>query len=41
MFRMVKDLKVVPGKGKEGGSKKTNKEAKDAENNADNNGTKT
>jgi hypothetical protein len=40
LFRMVKDVKVVPGKGK-GGSKKMNKVAKDAEKNADNNGNKT
>jgi hypothetical protein len=33
MFRMVKDLKVVLGKGKEGGSKKTKKAGKNAENN--------
>jgi hypothetical protein len=33
MFRMVKDLKVVLGKGKGGGSKKTKKVGKNAENN--------
>jgi hypothetical protein len=33
MFRMVKDLKVVLGKGKRGGSKKTKKAGKNAENN--------
>jgi hypothetical protein len=33
MFRMVKDLKFVLRKGKGGGSKKTNKEGKNAENN--------
>jgi hypothetical protein len=37
MFRMVKDLKVVLGKGKGGGSKKTKK----AGNNAEKNGDKT
>jgi hypothetical protein len=30
MFRMVKDLKVVLGKGKVGGSKKTKKAGKNA-----------
>jgi hypothetical protein len=33
MFRMVKDLKVVLGKGKGGGSKKTKKVGKNAEKN--------
>jgi hypothetical protein len=37
MFRMVKDLKIVLGKGKGGGSKKTKK----AGNNAEKNGNKT
>jgi hypothetical protein len=41
MFRMVKDLKVVLGKGKRGGSKKTKKAGKNAENNAENNGNET
>jgi hypothetical protein len=36
-FRMVKDLKVVLGKGKGGGSKKMKKAGKNAENNAENN----
>jgi hypothetical protein len=38
MFRMVKDLKVVPRKGKGGGSKKTKKAGKNVEKNAENNG---
>jgi hypothetical protein len=38
MFRMVKDLKVVLGKGKGGGSKKTKKAERNAEKNAENNG---
>jgi hypothetical protein len=38
MFRMVKDLKVVLGKGKGGGSKKTKKTRKNAEKNTENNG---
>jgi hypothetical protein len=33
MFRMVKDLKVVHGKEKGGGSKKSNKAGKNAEKN--------
>jgi hypothetical protein len=33
MFRMVKDLKVVLGKGKGGGSKKTKKTGRNAEKN--------
>jgi hypothetical protein len=33
MFRMVKNLKVVLGKGKGGGSKKTKKSGKNVENN--------
>jgi hypothetical protein len=37
MFRMVKDLKVVLGKGKLGGSKNT----KNARKNAENNGNET
>jgi hypothetical protein len=41
MFRMVKDLKVVLGKGKGGGSKKSKKAGKNAENNVENNGNKT
>jgi hypothetical protein len=41
MFRMVKDLKVILGKGKGGGSKKTNKAGKNAEKNAENNGNET
>jgi hypothetical protein len=41
MFRMVKDLKVVLGKGKGGGSKKTKKARKNAEKNAENNGNET
>jgi hypothetical protein len=41
MFRMVKDLKVVLGKGKGEGSKKTNKAGKNAEKNAENNGNET
>jgi hypothetical protein len=38
---MVKDLKVVLGKGKGGGSKKTKKAGKNAEKNADNDGNET
>jgi hypothetical protein len=41
MFRMVKDLKVVLGKGKGGGSKKTKKTGKNVEKNAENNGNET
>jgi hypothetical protein len=41
MFRMVKDLKVVHGKGKGGGSKKTKKTGKNVEKNAENNGNET
>jgi hypothetical protein len=41
MFRMVKDLKVVLGKGKGGGSKKTKKANRNVEKNAENNGSKT
>jgi hypothetical protein len=41
MFRMVKDLKVVLRKGKEGGSKKTKKVGKNVEKNAENNGNET
>jgi hypothetical protein len=41
MFRMVKDLKVVLGKGKGGGNKKTKKAGKNAEKNAENNGNET
>jgi hypothetical protein len=41
MFRMVKDLKVVLGKGKGGGSKKTKKTGRNAEKNAENNGNET
>jgi hypothetical protein len=40
MFRMVNDLKVVLGKGKGGGSKKTKKVEKNAEKNAENNDNK-
>jgi hypothetical protein len=38
---MVKDLKVVLGKGKGGGSKKTKKAGKNAEKNTENNGKET
>jgi hypothetical protein len=38
---MVKDLKVVLGKGKGGGSKKTKKVGKNAEKNTENNGNET
>jgi hypothetical protein len=38
---MVKDLKVVLGKGKGGGSKKTKNVGKNTEKNAENNGNKT
>jgi hypothetical protein len=41
MFRMVRDLKVVLGKGKGGGSKKTKKARKNAEKNVENNGNET
>jgi hypothetical protein len=41
MFRMSKDLKVVLGKGKGGGSKNTKKAGKNAEKNAENNGNET
>jgi hypothetical protein len=41
MFRMVKNLKVVLGKGKRGGSKKTKKTRKNAEKNTENNGNET
>jgi hypothetical protein len=41
MFRMVKDLKVVIGRGKGGGSKKTKKVEKNAEMNVENNGNET
>jgi hypothetical protein len=41
MFRMVKDLKVVVEKGKEGGSKKMTKVEKNVEKNVENNGNKT
>jgi hypothetical protein len=41
MFRMVKDLKVVLGKGKGGGSKKTKKAGKNAKNNMENNDNET
>jgi hypothetical protein len=41
MFMMVKDLKVVLGKGKGGGSKKTKKARKNAEMNAEMNGNET
>ncbi len=41
MFRMVKNLKVVLGKGKGGGSKKTKKVGKNAEKNVENNGNET
>jgi hypothetical protein len=41
MFRMVKDLKVVLGKGKGGESKKTKKEGKNAQKNTENNGNET
>jgi hypothetical protein len=38
---MVKDLKVVLGKGKGGASKKTKKAGKNAEKNTENNGNET
>jgi hypothetical protein len=41
MFRKVKDLRVVLGKGKGGGSKKMKKERKNAEKNVENNCNKT
>jgi hypothetical protein len=41
MFRMVKDLKVVVEKGKEGGGKKMTKVEKNVEKNVENNGNKT
>jgi hypothetical protein len=41
MFRMVKNLKVVLGKGKGGGSKKTKKAGKNVEKNTENNGNET
>jgi hypothetical protein len=41
MFRMVKDLKVVLGKWKGGGSKTTKKARKNAEKNVENNSNKT
>jgi hypothetical protein len=41
MFRMAKDLKVVIGRGKGGGSKKTKKVEKNAEMNVENNGNET
>jgi hypothetical protein len=41
MFRIVKDLILVLGKGKGGGSKKTKKARKNAEKNAENNGNET
>jgi hypothetical protein len=41
IFRMVKDLKVVIGKGKRGGSKKTKKTGKNVKKNAKNNDNKT
>jgi hypothetical protein len=41
MFRMVKDLKVVLGKGKGGGSKNTKKAGRNAEKNTENNGNET
>jgi hypothetical protein len=40
MFSMVNDLKVVLGKGKGGGSKKSKKAGKNAEKNVENNGNK-
>jgi hypothetical protein len=41
IFMMVKDLKVILGKGKGGGSKKMKKAGKNAEKNAENNGNET
>jgi hypothetical protein len=41
MFRMVKDMKVVLGKGKGGESKKMKKMRKNVEKNAENNGNET
>jgi hypothetical protein len=41
MFRMDKDLEVVLGKGKGGGSKKMKKAGKNAEKNVENNGNET
>jgi hypothetical protein len=41
MFMMVKDLKVVPGKGKGEGSKKMKKTEKNAEKNVKNNSNET
>jgi hypothetical protein len=41
MFRMVRDLKVILGKGKGGGSKKMKKAGKNAQKNADNDGNET
>jgi hypothetical protein len=41
MIRMVKDLKVVPGKGKGEGSKKMKKTGKNAEKNVKNNSNET
>jgi hypothetical protein len=41
MFRKVKDLRVVLGKGKGGGNKKMKKARKNAEKNVENNGNKT
>jgi hypothetical protein len=41
MFRMVKDLKFVLGKGKGEESKKTKKAGKNVEKNIENNGNKT
>jgi hypothetical protein len=41
MFRMVKDLKVVHGKGKGGGNKKLKKAEKNVEKNTENNGNET
>jgi hypothetical protein len=38
---MVKDLKIILRKGKEGGSKKVKKAGKNAEKNVENNGNKT
>jgi hypothetical protein len=41
MFRMVKDLKVILGNGKGGGSKKTKKAGKNAKKNTENNDNET
>jgi hypothetical protein len=41
IFMMIKDLKVILGKGKGGGSKKMKKAGKNAEKNAENNGNET